>query len=168
MPDLRAAQRVHLVGIGGSGMSALASLLLQMGKQVSGSDEQPSATTQRLAALGATVFGGHHPRHIAGADYLVRSSAVATDNAELHAASANGVTVRKLAEAVAELMQERSTVAVAGTHGKTTTTSLVTCFLEAGGIDPLALIGADTARFPLGARAGEGPVVIEADEYDRR
>ncbi len=168
MPDLRAAQRVHLVGIGGSGMSALASLLLQLGKQVSGSDEQSSATTERLAALGATLYTGHDARHVAGADYVVRSSAVAADNTELGAASSSGVIVRKLAEAVAELMRDRSTVAVAGTHGKTTTTSLVTSFLQAGGIDPLALIGADTAAFPLGARAGEGPVVIEADEYDRR
>jgi UDP-N-acetylmuramate--alanine ligase len=168
MPDLLSAQRVHLVGIGGSGMSALASLLLQMGKDVSGSDEQSGASVARLGAMGATVRMGHAASNVDGAEYVVRSSAVASDNVEVQAASDRGVPVRKLAEAVAEVMHARSTVAIAGTHGKTTTTTLVATFLEAGGIDPLALIGADVPRFDLGARAGGGPVVVEADEYDRR
>ncbi len=168
MPDLQSAERVHLVGIGGSGMSALASLLLQMGKTVSGSDEQASGATRQLAAMGATIYGEHAESHVDGADYVVRSAAVPAENVEVRAAEAKGLPSRKLAEAVSELMQGRSTVAIAGTHGKTTTTTLVATLLQAGGLDPLALIGADTPQFPLGARAGEGPFVIEADEYDRR
>jgi len=168
MPDLLGAQHVHLVGIGGSGMSALASLLLQLGKTVSGSDVQSGAITQQLAKQGTTIRAGHAAEHVAGADYLVRSSAVADDNVEVAQAKQSGLPVRKLAEAVGELMRERSGVAIAGTHGKTTTTTLVTWFLQAGGLDPMALIGADTPVFPLGARAGDGPLVIEADEYDRR
>ncbi len=168
MPDLLAAERVHLVGIGGSGMSALASLLLQMGKQVSGSDIQIGGSAQQLQTLGATVYAGHAAEHIGGADLVVRSAAVPADNVEVAEAHKRGVPTHKLAEAVAGLIRGRVCVAVAGTHGKTTTTTLVSAFLQAGGLDPLALIGADSPGFPLGARAGDGPMVIEADEYDRR
>jgi UDP-N-acetylmuramate--alanine ligase len=168
MPDLLAAERVHFVGIGGSGMAALASLMLQMGKQVTGSDVQAGVATQQLATQGASIQSGHAAEHVAGAEYVVRSAAVGEDNAEVVAAIQRGLPVKKLAEAVSELMRERTTVAVAGTHGKTTTTTLLTWLLQCGGVDPLALIGADTPAFPHGARLGEGPVVIEADEYDRR
>jgi UDP-N-acetylmuramate--alanine ligase len=165
---LPSARHVHMVGIGGSGMAALASLLLQMGKIVSGSDISRSATTQHLIDAGAVVFDAHRAENLGDLDYLVRSSAVPVDNPEVLEAERRGLPNRKLAEAVGELMHDRSSVAIAGTHGKTTTTALVAWLLEQGGIDPLALIGADTPTFRLGARAGEGPVVVEADEYDRR
>jgi UDP-N-acetylmuramate--alanine ligase len=165
---LAQAQRVHLVGIGGSGMSALASLMLQMGKQVSGSDVAASPTIAELQRAGAVFFIGHSADNVGTADYVVRSSAIAADNAEAIEAGRRGVPSKKLAEAVGELMHDRGAVAVAGTHGKTTTTALIAWLLDQGGADPLALIGADTPAFPHGARLGDGPMVIEADEYDRR
>jgi len=165
---LAQARRVHLVGIGGSGMGALASLLLEMGKQVSGSDVSRSATTELLCKAGATVYAAHSAANLGDADYVVRSSAIAADNPEVVEAQRRLLPTRKLAEAVGELMRDRSGVAVAGTHGKTTTTALVAWLLQQGGVDPLALIGADTPAFRLGARAGDGPMVVEADEYDRR
>lgn len=165
---LPGAERVHLVGIGGSGMSALASLLLQMEKTVSGSELTPGPATERLREAGAAIHAGHAPQNVGQAEYVVRSAAVPPDNAELVAARATGVPIRTLAEAVGELMANRSTVAIAGTHGKTTTTALVGWLLEQGGLDPLVLVGADTPAFPMGAKLGDGPIVIEADEYDRR
>jgi UDP-N-acetylmuramate--alanine ligase len=169
MADLPDASRVHLVGIGGSGMAALAALLLGVGKSVSGSDlNAESATVRRLRDAGAVVHQGHSAEHVGQAEYVVRSSAVGQDNPEVVAAEQRGLPTKKLAEAVGELMQGRQGVAVAGTHGKTTTTSLVTWLLDKAGLDPLALIGADTPAFPFGARPGEGPMVVEADEYDRR
>jgi UDP-N-acetylmuramate--alanine ligase len=170
MPELplAEAQRVHLVGIGGSGMSALARLLLEMGRSVSGSDQSPGTVTRQLEAAGATIFEGHAAEHVGGADYVVRSSAIAGDNVEVAEAARKQLPNRKLAEAVGELMRGRSGVAVAGTHGKTTTTALVAWLLQWGGLDPLALIGADTPAFAHGARPGDGPMVVEADEYDRR
>ncbi|MBV9543532.1 MAG: UDP-N-acetylmuramate--L-alanine ligase [Chloroflexi bacterium] len=164
-PSLESAQRVHLVGIGGSGMGALAGLLLQMGKHISGSDSSGSAA---VAQLGARVFGQHAAANVGDAEYVVRSSAVADDNVEVQETQRRGLPLRKLADAVGELMRGRSGVAIAGTHGKTTTTALVTWLLECGGLDPLALIGADAPRFSMGARLGSGPMVVEADEYDRR
>jgi UDP-N-acetylmuramate--alanine ligase len=161
-------ERVHLVGIGGSGMSALASLLLAMGKTVSGSELAPGSTTASLEAAGAHLVIGHAAEHVGNAQYVVRSSAVPESNPELGEAQRRGLPVRKLADAVGELTEGRSTVAVAGTHGKTTTTALVAWLLERGGLDPLVLIGGDTPAFPGGAKLGNGPIVIEADEYDRR
>ncbi len=158
---LSKAQRVHMIGIGGAGMSALATLLLQMGKQVSG-------TVESLRGAGAIVFGDHAAEHVGEADYVIRSSAIADGNPEVAEAARLGLPNKKLAEAVGELMAERSGIAVAGTHGKTTTSLLVAWLLDRGGLDPLALIGADTPSFPLGARLGDGPMVVEADEYDRR
>lgn len=170
MADLATAQAVHLVGIGGSGMGALAMLLLEMGKQVSGSDvsaDGPMLT--RLREAGAAVAQGHRPENLPSiAEYVVRSSAVATDNPEVVEAERRGLPTCKLADAVGELMRGRPGVAVAGTHGKTTTTTLVSWLLDKAGLDPLALIGADTPAFPFGARLGQGPLVVEADEYDRR
>jgi len=168
MPELAQAERVHLVGIGGSGMSALASLLLRMGRAVSGSEVSPGVVTERLRQEGATIYTGHAANNVGKADYVVRSSAVPADNPEVIEAERRGLESKKLAEAVGELMHGRSGVAVAGTHGKTTTTALVTWLLQWGGVDPLALIGGDLPAFPLGARAGDGPMVVEADEYDRR
>ncbi len=166
--DLRGAQRVHLVGIGGSGMSALAMLLLQMGRSVSGSDLTASTIADRLIQAGARIRIGHAASNVDDADYVVRSSAVRDDNLEIVEADRRGVPTRKLAQAVGELMRGRQGVAIAGTHGKTTTTSLVAWLLDQGGADPLVLIGADTPAFPFGARVGDGPMVVEADEYDRR
>ena len=160
---------MHLIGIGGSGMAAFGSLLLHMGKTVSGSDVSRGGTVDRLRAAGAAVTEGHDTRNVgADVDYVVRSAAIGDDNPEVLEAQRRGLPCRKLAEAVGELMQGRSGVAIAGTHGKTTTTALVTWLLEQGGVDPLALIGADTPSFALGARLGQGPMVVEADEYDRR
>jgi UDP-N-acetylmuramate--alanine ligase len=168
-PAIQEARHVHLVGIGGSGMAALASLLLRMGKHVSGSDvDAESQTARRLRGMGATVSHGHRAEYVGTAEYVVRSSAVGRDNPEVVEAERRGLPTRKLAEAVGELMHGRQGVAVAGTHGKTTTTSLVTWLLDKAGLDPLALIGADTPAFPFGARLGEGPMIVEADEYDRR
>jgi UDP-N-acetylmuramate--alanine ligase len=150
-------------------MGALATLLLQMGKQVSGSDvSDDSAALERLRAAGASVRHGHQPEHVTEAEYVIRSSAVAADNPEIVEAERLGLPTCKLADAVGALMADRAGVAVAGTHGKTTTTTLVTWLLDKAGLDPLALIGADTPTFPFGARLGEGPMVVEADEYDRR
>lgn len=162
------AERVHLVGIGGSGMSALASLLLQMGKTVSGSELAPSTATHRLRQMGATVATGHAAEHLSGAQVVVRSAAVPLDNPEIAAAASRDLPVQTLAQAVADIVADRPLVAIAGTHGKTTTTTLVGWLLEQGGLDPLVLVGADTEAFPLGAKLGSGPCVLEADEYDRR
>ena len=158
-----------MVGIAGSGMAALASLLLQMGKHVSGSDLSNGATVKELRALGASIAQGHAAANVpADTQYVVRSSAVPSDNLEIIEAAARGLPNRKLAEAVGDLMRDRSGVAVAGSHGKTTTTALATWLLDQGGVDPLALIGADTPAYRHGARDGDGPMVVEADEYDRR
>jgi UDP-N-acetylmuramate--alanine ligase len=166
---LREVQHVHLVGIGGSGMAALCSLLLQMGKSVTGSDVSNSSTLTSLRTAGAVVYVGHGAANLTDkTEYVVRSSAVRSDNPEVAEAERRGLPSRKLADAVGELMRGQSGVAVAGTHGKTTTTALVTWLLDQGGVDPLALIGADTPRYAHGARLGEGPMVVEADEYDRR
>jgi UDP-N-acetylmuramate--alanine ligase len=165
---LREARRVHMIGIGGAGMGALASLLLQMGKTVTGSELAVGATTNSLSAAGAPIASRHVAENLGEADYVIRSSAVSADNVEVLEAATRNLPNVKLAEAVGELMRTRTGVAVAGTHGKTTTTSLVTWLLEQGGCDPLALIGADLAAYPMGARLGDGPMVVEADEYDRR
>jgi UDP-N-acetylmuramate--alanine ligase len=165
---LREAQRVHMIGIGGAGMGALASLLLQMGKSLTGSELSPGATTDSLSAAGTVIFSSHLAENVGEAEYVIRSSAIPADNAEVAEATRKCLPNKKLAEAAGELMRTRTGVAVAGTHGKTTTTSLVTWLLEQGGCDPLALIGAGTPAYPMGARLGDGPMVIEADEYDRR
>jgi len=159
---------VHMIGIGGAGMGALASLLLQMGKSVSGSELADGPTVGSLTARGAAIVSGHAVENIGEAEYVIRSSAIPAANSEVIEAEQRGLPNKKLAEAVGELMRTRTGVAVAGTHGKTTTTSLVTWLLEQGGCDPLALIGADLPAYPMGARLGEGPMVVEADEYDRR
>ncbi len=150
-------------------MAALASLLVQLDKQVSGSDLSQGASVADLRTRGAKIFSTHDAANLAAdVDYVVRSSAVPADNVEVREAQRRGLPERKLAEAVGELMRGRSGVAIAGTHGKTTTTALVAWLLEQGGLDPLVLIGADTPRYAHGARPGDGPMVIEADEYDRR
>ncbi|WP_110181593.1 UDP-N-acetylmuramate--L-alanine ligase [Nocardioides solisilvae] len=159
--------RVHFVGIGGAGLSAIARLMLARGVPVSGSDGADSPTLARLAELGAVVHVGHDAAHVAGADTLVVSTAVREDNPEVVAAQAAGLRVWPRSAGLASLMAGRRTVAVAGTHGKTTTTSLLTVALQAAGADPTYAVGGDLAA--TGTNAGEGGgdlFVAEADESD--
>lgn len=159
---------VHLIGIGGSGLSAIARLLLERGYVVSGSDQQSSAATEELARMGAHVFVGHRAENIQGADLVVRSSAVADENPEVQAAQAAGIPVLKRSDFLGGLMAENVTVAVAGTHGKSTTTAMIAWMLTALGQEPSYIIGGVAKNLGGNAHAGQGPVfVIEADEYDR-
>ena len=161
-------RRVHFVGIGGIGMSGIAELLVNMGYEVSGSDVRSSPVTDRLVSLGASVATGHHPDRIAGADVVVVSSAIADDNPEVLAARAVHVPVIPRAEMLAELMRLRVGIAVAGAHGKTTTTSMVALMLERAGLDPTAVIGGRLSAFGSNARLGAGQyMVVEADESDQ-
>jgi len=160
-------KHIHLVGIGGSGLAAIALVLLDEGYQVSGSDQQASSMTELLAARGARVAIGHHEDNVKGADLIVVSSAVPQDNPEIIAARAQGIPVVKRAELLGRMMQGRRGVAVAGTHGKTTTTGMIAQILLEAGLDPTFIVGGVIASLGTNARAGTGPFVIEADEYDR-
>lgn len=167
-PLLDSVRRVHFVGIGGAGMSGLAELLINLGYHVSGSDLRATSVTDRLARLGARVAIGHDPAHIAGADLVVFSSAVRPTNPELVAARRQGIPVVARAELLAELMRLRTGIAVAGAHGKTTTTSMVAVVLWRAGLDPTAVIGGRLSAFGSNARLGRGRyLVAEADESDR-
>ncbi|MFZ5493589.1 MAG: UDP-N-acetylmuramate--L-alanine ligase [Pseudomonadota bacterium] len=160
-------RHIHLVGIGGSGMSGIAEVLLNQGYRVSGSDLGTGAAAARLAALGAQVHHGHAAAHIDGADVVVASTAVPPDNVELAAARARGVPVVPRAAMLAELMRLKDGIAIAGTHGKTTTTSLVAHVLAHGGLDPTFIIGGRVNALGSGARLGAGRyLVLEADESD--
>jgi len=159
--------RVHFVGIGGSGLSSIAQVLLQSGDDVSGSDEVLSPFAQALAARGARVYQGHAAEHVQDAELVIVSSAVPEGNPEVAAAQARGVPVLKRAEFLGRLMTGRQGVAVAGTHGKTTTTGLIALLLDRAGLDPTFIVGGWLADFDANARAGHGPFVVEADEYDR-
>lgn len=164
---MHAFSRVHLIGIGGSGMSGIAEVLLNLGYRVSGSDAAPSPVTERLARLGASVHLGHAASHVAGADVVVSSSAIRADNPEVLAARAARVPVVPRAEMLAELMRFRRGIAVAGTHGKTTTTSLTASLLAEGGLDPTFVIGGLLNSAGANARLGQGDyLVAEADESD--
>jgi UDP-N-acetylmuramate--alanine ligase len=158
---------IHFVGIGGIGMSGIAELLLNLGYTVSGSDLQASELTARLARLGGTVFRGHARDHIAGADVIVTSSAVRRDNPEVLAAREASIPVIPRAEMLAELMRLKYSIAVAGAHGKTTTTSIVASVLAAGGLDPTVVIGGKLRGVDTNAVLGRGNyIVAEADESD--
>ncbi|GAB1577632.1 UDP-N-acetylmuramate--L-alanine ligase [Bordetella petrii] len=160
-------QHIHFVGIGGSGMSGIAEVLLNLGYTVSGSDLHESAVTQRLAALGARIALGHTAGNVAGAGAIVTSTAVAGDNPEVIAARAAGIPVVPRAIMLAELMRLKRGIAVAGTHGKTTTTSLVASLLAAGDLDPTFVIGGRLNSAGANARLGQGEyIVVEADESD--
>ncbi|UCE32295.1 MAG: UDP-N-acetylmuramate--L-alanine ligase, partial [Burkholderiales bacterium] len=157
----------HFVGIGGAGMSGIAEVLLNLGYGVSGSDLVASETTARLAELGAQVLAGHAPEHIEGADCIVVSTAVHASNPEVVAARARRLPVVPRALMLAELMRLKQGIAIAGTHGKTTTTSLVASVLAAGGLDPTFVIGGRLNSAGANARLGQGEyIVVEADESD--
>ena len=159
--------RVHFTGIGGAGMSGIARIMLSLGVAVSGSDSAPSAQLDELAALGAVVSVGHAAANLGEADTLVVSSAIRGDNPELAAARARGLRVLHRAAALACLMLGRQGIAIAGTHGKTTTTSMITTILRGCGADPSYVIGGVLAGTGLGADHGTGPAfVAEADESD--
>src|SRR5689334_22538040 len=159
-------QRIHFVGIGGIGMSGIAEVLLTLGYKVSGSDLRESQVTQRLASLGALVFIGHRAENVTGSETVVTSSAIARDNPEIEAARAQKIPVIPRAEMLAELMRLKYGIAVAGMHGKTTTTSMIAAVLAAGGLDPTVVVGGRVGGST--ARLGRSEyLVAEADESDR-
>ncbi|MGH9512387.1 MAG: UDP-N-acetylmuramate--L-alanine ligase [Terriglobales bacterium] len=161
-------QQIHFVGIGGVGMSGIAEVLLNLGYKVSGSDLKSGAVTERLASLGAAVFEGHKPENIQGAEVVVASSAIAADNSELAKARELHIPVIQRAEMLAELMRLKYGIAVAGMHGKTTTTSMVAVVLAAGGLDPTVVVGGRVDALGSNARLGKSQyLVAEADESDR-
>ena len=160
-------RRVHFIGVGGSGMSGLAEVLLNLGFVVTGSDLRRSESTDRLGRLGGRIFLGHDERHVEGAQVVVYSSAVSEENPELRAARAAEIPVIPRAVLLSELMRLRFGVAVAGAHGKTTTTTLVGAVLASGGLDPTIVVGGRVRSFGSGARLGLGQfLVAEADESD--
>jgi UDP-N-acetylmuramate--alanine ligase len=161
-------QQVHFVGIGGIGMSGIAEVLLNLGYGVSGSDLRHSAVTERLAGMGAVVFEGHRAENIAGAEVVVTSSAIAAENPEVLEAHKLHVPVIQRAEMLAELMRLKYGIAVAGMHGKTTTTSMVAAVLAGGGLDPTVVVGGRVDAMGSNARLGKSQyLVAEADESDR-
>lgn len=164
--QLERHHHVHFVGIAGIGMSALARLLLARGFRVTGSDRDPGEQGVAMGAMGITVYTGHSGHHSAGADLVVISSAVGQDNVEIVEARSRGVPVIKRAELLGTIMNAGRGVAVAGTHGKTTTSALIGHILTEGGLDPTILIGGMSANLGSNARIGGDLVVVEADEYD--
>jgi UDP-N-acetylmuramate--alanine ligase len=158
---------IHFIGIGGIGMSGIAEVLINLGYTVQGSDASDNANVKRLRDKGAKVFIGHEAGYVDGAEVLVVSSAIKRDNPELVAARAKRLPVVRRAEMLAELMRLKSCVAIAGTHGKTTTTSLVAALLDAGGFDPTVINGGIINAYGTNARLGAGDwMVVEADESD--
>jgi UDP-N-acetylmuramate--alanine ligase len=160
--------RIHFVGIGGIGMSGIAELLANLGYRISGSDAKASETTERLAALGVTVSIGHRAENVGDVDVVVFTSAARADNPEIAAARSRRIPVIPRAELLGELMRLRFGIAVAGAHGKTSTTSMIALVLERAGLDPTAVIGGRLSAFGSNARLGRGAyMVAEADESDR-
>jgi UDP-N-acetylmuramate--alanine ligase len=160
--------RIHLIGIGGTGLSAIARFLLEMGRTVSGSDRVESPFTRELQAAGAIISIGHNPENVRGAGMVVRSSAIPNDNPEVVAARAAGIPVLKRADFLGTLMEGKSGIAVAGTHGKTTTTAMIAWILSKLDQEPSFIAGGVLTDLGVNARAGKGTAfVIEADEYDR-
>src|SRR5215470_8839333 len=161
-------QRIHFVGIGGIGMSGIAEVLLNLGYKISGSDLKRSSVTDRLKGFGATIFEGHHATNIAGAEVVVTSSAINVGNPEVEEARRLHVPVIQRAEMLAELMRLKYGIAIAGMHGKTTTTSMVAAVLAAGGLDPTVVVGGRVDAMGSNARLGRSQyLVAEADESDR-
>src|SRR5215218_8782936 len=158
---------VHFIGIGGIGMSGIAEIMLRIGYTVQGSDAKASANTERLEKLGAKIFVGHEASHVEGASAIVYSTAVKADNPEMVAGRNARLPLVRRAEMLAELMRLQFSVAVGGTHGKTTTTSMVARLLDAGGLDPTVVNGGIINAYGTNAKVGEGDwIVVEADESD--
>ncbi|MDB5457219.1 MAG: murC, partial [Caulobacter sp.] len=158
---------VHFIGVGGIGMSGIAEIMLRVGYTVQGSDAKASANTERLAGLGAKIFIGHDGANVEGASAVVYSTAVKADNVEMVAAREKRLPLVRRAEMLAELMRLQFSVAVGGTHGKTTTTSMVAALLDAGGLDPTVVNGGIINAYGTNAKVGEGEwIVVEADESD--
>jgi UDP-N-acetylmuramate--alanine ligase len=158
---------VHFIGIGGSGLSAIARLLLESGYTVSGSDRELSSFADEVRRAGATVYMGHHPRNLTNADWVVRSSAITDDNAEVQAATHAGIPVYKRADFIGRLMEDKTGIAIAGIHGKTTTTAMTAWVLNELGCDTSFIVGGVMNNLGVNARAGKSRLfVIEADEYD--
>jgi UDP-N-acetylmuramate--alanine ligase len=158
---------VHFIGIGGIGMSGIAEIMLRIGYTVQGSDAKASANTERLEKLGAKIFIGHDAAHVEGASAIVYSTAVKADNPEMVAGRDRRLPLVRRAEMLAELMRLQFSVAVGGTHGKTTTTSMVACLLDAGGLDPTVVNGGIINAYGTNAKVGAGDwIVVEADESD--
>ncbi|MCC5914760.1 MAG: UDP-N-acetylmuramate--L-alanine ligase [Balneolaceae bacterium] len=169
-PVFGRTRQIHMVGIGGIGMSGIAEILLLRGYKVTGSDNNLSETTERLEELGATIFKGHHPSNIEGADVVVYTSAVeATENDETKAALAKQIPVIKRSEMLAELMRMKYGIGIAGTHGKTTTTTLAGHVVQDGNFDPTIVVGGRVHSFDkTNAVVGKGDIIlVEADEFDR-
>ena len=166
-PFTAAAKRVHLIGIGGMALSGIAHVLLERGYRVSGSDISPSSYTDRLIESGAAITIGHDSASVENADAVIFSAAIGSDNPELHRAAELDIPIVRRAEIVGRLMDEKSGIAVAGTHGKTTTTAMIALILERSGLSPGYLIGAESRDLGGNARWGQGEhLVVEADEYD--
>src|SRR3954464_11159703 len=164
----RPFQHIHFVGIGGIGMSGIAEVLLNMGFTVSGSDMKESGVTDRLKKLGATIYIGHSAENVAGAEVVVTSSAISRSNPEVAEAHSRHIALFQRAEMLAELMRLKYGIAVAGMHGKTTTTSMVASVLAAGGLDPTVIVGGRVEAMGSNARLGKSQyLVAEADESDR-
>ena len=158
---------VHFIGIGGSGLSAIARLLLESGYTVSGSDRALTPFAEEIRKAGATVYVGHHPRNLTGADWVVRSSAITDDNPEVEGAKRANIPVYKRADFLGRLMSDKTGIAIAGTHGKTTTTAMTAWVLSALGRNPSFIVGGVINNLGVNAHAGKSKLfVIEADEYD--
>src|SRR5512138_3439424 len=158
---------VHFIGIGGSGLSAIARLLLESGYTVSGSDRALTSFAEEVRKAGATVYVGHHPRNLTGADWVVRSSAIPEDNPEVLGAKRAGIPVYRRMDFLGRLMEDKTGIAIAGTHGKTTTTAMTAWVLSQLGQDPSFIVGGVVNNLGVNAHAGKGKTfVIEADEYD--
>src|SRR5256885_517427 len=161
-------QRIHFVGIGGIGMSGIAEVLLNLGYKVSGSDLKTSAVTQRLSALGASIVEGHRAENVTDAEVVVTSSAIAAENPEVSHAHELHIPVIQRAEMLSELMRLKYGIAIAGMHGKTTTTSMVAAVLAAGGLDPTGGVGGRGDAMGSNSRLGKSQYLgAEADEGDR-
>lgn len=159
--------RIHFIGIGGSGMSGLASILLDSGYKISGSDIVTSKITKRLADKGAIIFKGHNENNVEEADLVVISSAISESNSEIRGAIDRKITIIKRAEMLARLMNNKYGIAVAGTHGKSTTASMISLLLEESGFDPTVVVGGELNNFKNNAKLGKGNyIVVEADESD--
>lgn len=167
VPEMRRIKRIHFIGIGGAGMCGIAEVLLNQGYQISGSDLNATTVTERLKNMGATIFIGHQQSNVTGVDVVVASTAVPQDNPEVVCAREFRIPVVPRAEMLSELMRYRHGIAVAGTHGKTTTTSLISSVLAEAGLDPTFVVGGLLNNFGTNARLGESRyLVAEADESD--